>query len=408
MKKTKNFTRRAFIGGTLITGLGLTLNLGSCGKSIEQPLPTDPEPTPPNKDNALQITDVALPASIEVSKGAEFTITGKGFAMGDQIIFDPLIIVYARVTTDVLQVAAESAVIILAEQLMTSGYRISVRRDARTVTLGETALKFVFNANIPDKDGMTIKGTVYAGGVGLANVVVSDGFEVTTTDGNGIYYLPSEKKTKYVFVSIPGNYEVANNINAPLFFNRLTHPDATVETHDFELSAVNNNKHVVMVLGDMHLANRNNDITQFQTGFLTDVNQSIQKYKNAGNKVYALTLGDMSWDTYWLLNNYGLSDYVKEMNKIDAPVFNTMGNHDNNPNYTSDWISEDKYREVIGPTYYSFNIGKIHYIVLDNIEFQSNTDTRSYNVKIVSDQLEWLKKDLATITDKSTPIVIAM
>lgn len=408
MKKTNTVTRRAFIGGTVATGFGLTLNLISCKKSAEQPEPTQPEPTTPGNGNTLSITDVTLPSSVDVSKGMEFTIAGKGFAMGDQIIFDPLITGRARVTIDVLRVSAASMVIVLAEQLATSGYRISVKRGSRTVTLGQTALNFVFNAGIPDKEGMTIKGSVFAGGIGLANVVVSDGFEVTTTDGNGIYYLPSEKKTKYVFVSIPGNYEVANAINAPLFFNRLRRSDETVEIHDFELTPVNNNKHVVMVLGDMHLANRNNDITQFQTGFLTDVNQSIQRYKNAGTKVYALTLGDMSWDTYWNLNNYGLADYVKEMNKINAPVFNTMGNHDNNPSHITDWISEDKFREVIGPTYYSFNIGKVHYIVLDNVEFRSDNSARNYSPNIVADQLEWLKKDLATLSDKSTPIVISM
>ncbi|WP_218565308.1 metallophosphoesterase N-terminal domain-containing protein [Sphingobacterium multivorum] len=41
---------------------------------------------------------------------------------------------------------------------------------------------------------MTVKGVVYANGVGVANVVVSDGFEVTMTDAAGIYYLPSSKK----------------------------------------------------------------------------------------------------------------------------------------------------------------------------------------------------------------------
>ncbi|TYR36619.1 metallophosphoesterase [Sphingobacterium phlebotomi] len=408
MKKTDTFTRRAFIGGTVVTGLGLTLNLISCEKSTETPEPPQPDPTTSGNENTLNITDVSLPSNIDVSKGMELTITGKGFAMGDQVIFDPLIAGYPRAAIDVSRVSAESVVIVLAEQLVTSGYRVSVKRGSRTVTLGQTALNFVFNASIPDKDGMTIKGTVFADGVGLANVVVSDGFEVTATDENGIYYLPSAKKTKYVFVSIPGNYEVATDINAPLFFNRLRQPEETVETHDFELTPVNNNKHVVMVLGDMHLANRNNDISQFQTGFLTDVNQSIQKYKNAGNKVYALTLGDMSWDTYWLLTNYGLPDYLREMNKINAPVFNTMGNHDNNPSHTDDWISEDKFREVIGPTYYSFNIGKVHYIVLDNIEFKENNGARAYSPRIVSDQLEWLKKDLATVTDKTTPIVIAM
>ncbi len=407
-KKTNTFTRRAFIGGTVVTGLGLTLNLVSCKKSTEKPEPLQPDPTPPDNGNTFSITDVSLPSNMDVSKGMELAITGKGFVMGDQIIFDPLIASHVRAVVDIERILAGSVVIVLPEQLVTTEYRISVKRGSRTVTIGQIALNFVFNASIPDKVGMTIKGTVFAKGVGLANVVVSDGFEVTTTDKNGIYYLPSEKKHKYVFVSIPGNYEVANDINAPLFFSRLKRSDKTVEIHDFELTAVNNNKHVVMVLGDMHLANRNNDITQFQTGFLMDVNQSIQKYKNAGTKVYALTLGDMSWDTYWNLNNYGLPDYVKELHKINAPVFHTMGNHDNDPSYTDDWSSEDKYREVLGPTYYSFNIGKVHYVVLDNIEFRSDNGARAYSPRIVADQLEWLKKDLATVTDKTTPIVIAM
>ena len=408
MKKTNTFTRRAFIGGTVATGLGLGLNLMSCKKSTE-PAPElpPPDPTTPGNQNTLNITDVSIPSAIDVSKGMELTLIGKGFAVGDQVIFDPLITSNARTTINIERVSADSVVFALPEQLVTAEYRISVRRGSRTVTIGQIALNFVFNANIPNKNGMTIKGTVFSGAAGLANIVVSDGFEVTKTDENGIYYLPSAKKSKYVFVSIPGNYEVNNDKSAPLFFKRLKLPSETVEVHDFELFPVNNNKHVIMMLGDMHLAARNNDISQFQTGFLVDVNRSILNYKNAGNKVYALTLGDMSWDTYWPLNNYGLPDYLKEMNKINAPVFNTMGNHDNDPAHTNDWTSEDKFREVIGPTYYSFNLGKVHYVVLDNIEFRDNNG-RDYIPRIVEDQLEWLKKDLATITDKSAPLVIAM
>src|SRR5690606_411198 len=62
---------------------------------------------------------------------------------------------------------------------------------------------------------------------------------------------------------------------------------------------------------------------------------------------------------------------------------------------------------ILGPTYYSFNIGKVHYVVLDNIEYL-NTNNRNYNGTIVADQMAWLAKDLDMITDKCTPIFVAM
>ena len=57
------------------------------------------------------------------------------------------------------------------------------------------------------------------------------------------------------------------------------------------------------------------------------------------------------------------------MSKINCKIFNIMGNHDNDPYCAGDWIAENKFREVVGPTYYSFNLGSIHYVVLDNVEY---------------------------------------
>jgi hypothetical protein len=122
----------------------------------------------------------------------------------------------------------------------------------------------------------------------------------------------------------------------------------------------------------------------------------------------------MTWDGYWYENNFGLNEYIPYMNKLNSPVFNLIGNHDYDPYYANDWEAENKYREVIGPTYYSFNLGDIHYIVLDDVEYlnsggsEGTVGSRNYNTIISSDQIEWLKKDLAAITDKSTPIVVAM
>ncbi len=416
MKGTKTINRRIFIRSSFVmTGLGLNFNLYSCEKKANSKTPDDDsdlEIRDPN--NKLSITNIDLPTQLNVKKGGEFKIRGEGFEAGDQLTFSSLTgNANNSNTLDSKEVTDTHIICQMPEDFASDGYKISVKRGGNLFYLGDSVLDLVFNPDIPDREGMTVKGVVYAEGKGLKDVVVSDGFEVAVTDKNGVYYLPSQKKGKYVFVSIPGNYEVGvEEENSPLFFNRLTQPVSTVEIKDFELFPVQNDDHVMMVLGDMHLANRNNDIKQFQNDFLRDVNQSIREYENTGKKVYALTLGDMTWDTYWYSKDYALPDYLREKKKIGAPVFHTMGNHDNDPNYSyNDWQAEERYRNVIGPTYYSFNIGKAHYVVLDNTEYINDVDNdnpRSYNAKIVQEQIDWLKKDLAMISDKSAPLIIAM
>lgn len=269
------------------------------------------------------------------------------------------------------------------------------------------------NGSIGNKRGMTLKGRVYCNDVGVSDVVVSDGYEVTVTDENGVYYLPSEKKSQYVFISVPGNYEVPSLGSSPQFFKRLKEGKTIVERHDFELTAVDNNKHVVLTMADLHLANRVDDLVQFEK-FLLDLNETIASYKASGTKVYGMTLGDLSWDTYWYSNKFTLEHYIPYMNKINAPVFNTMGNHDNNPHAEGDWASQQFYRDVLCPNYYSFNLGGIHYVVLDDIEYVNNggapgkNGDRHYNAHITPEQIEWLRKDLEMVKDKSAPLIVAL
>jgi hypothetical protein len=99
---------------------------------------------------------------------------------------------------------------------------------------------------------------------------------------------------------------------------------------------------------------------------------------------------------------------------VNCPMFNVIGNHDYDPYVTNDWDASKKYRDVIGPTYYSFNLGEVHYVVLDNIQYLNTGGApgvigqRNYNEVISTEQLEWLKKDLATLSDKTAPVIIAM
>ncbi|MFD2553562.1 calcineurin-like phosphoesterase C-terminal domain-containing protein [Sphingobacterium tabacisoli] len=273
--------------------------------------------------------------------------------------------------------------------------------------------KTVVSKPIPDQIGATVKGRVSSNGKGLYNVVVSDGVEVTTTNEDGVYYLASNKKYGYVFVSIPSNYEVSTVSNLPQFFKYLRTATKEVEIVDFELKPVDNDNHSVVVMTDFHLADRTDDLVQYAK-FVKDVNNSIGELQSQGKKVYGLTLGDLSWDNYWYSRSFALPEYVLQMNKLNATVFNTIGNHDNDPYIEGDWDSGAAYRKYIGPTYYSFNIGQIHYVVLDNVDYineggrQGKIGKRNYKASILHEQMNWLKKDLEMVKDKATPIVLAM
>lgn len=60
---------------------------------------------------------------------------------------------------------------------------------------------------------------------------------------------------------------------------------------------------------------------------------------------------------------------------LGRPVFYAIGNHDHGPIRDSETPANEepatrRFREHYGPTYYSFNRGRVHYIVLDNIRFR--------------------------------------
>ena len=132
----------------------------------------------------------------------------------------------------------------------------------------------------------------------------------------------------------------------------------------------------MIVFTDTHLANRTNDIHQFENGFKADLRKQIAQAKAEGVSLYAMALGDLTWDEYWYKNSYQPSHYVRQMADLDIPIYNIPGNHDNDPYVADDFESENPWRENLGPTYYSFDIGDIHYIQLDNTLFSNRAGAR--------------------------------
>lgn len=400
--------------GIVSTLIGSSFLFQNC--SEKESIPEGIIPPTDSVSSKIEIKNFSIEAQIHTSPDSTVTMQGEGFLQSDTVA---LISETAANNTYALLLASitkQSADIVIPKNIVSDTYQLWLKRETDSCRLGKTTL-IIENAvdlNIPDIAGMTLKGVVYCENKPLPNVVVSDGYNVVQTDEQGRYYIQSDKKSGFVFISVPGNYEVAiKDNNQPVFFYRLAKDDS-VEQHDFELTATDNTNHVLLALADMHLANRNNDLSQFKLRFLPDLNTTVEKYRSEGKKVYGLTLGDMTWDQYWYSNRYDLSKYLITIKSVDLPIFNCTGNHDNNPYCADDWQAEQAYKDIIGPTYYSFNLGNAHYIVLDNIQYintgasQGTIGKRNYNKKLTEDQLSWLKKDLATVTDKNAPLFVAM
>lgn len=350
-----------------------------------------------------------LPATVDVAKGGELTFTvkeGKSPLTTDSFLLEGGGISYL---CPILRTSSESFTVRLADECESGSYTAYLKRDARKKSIGKIYINIVDKIDFEPSAGTTVFGLVSSEEGPVANVVVSDGTEVTVTDDKGIYELKSAKKWGYVFISVPSGYEVAAEGVFPQFYQTLKGAADVVEQKDFKLTKVDGqDRYKLFLLGDMHLANRTNDAAQF-TQFTTDLNAYMAQH--SGQKMYALTLGDMTWDLYWYKNNYALPQYRETINRQvkNLQIYHTMGNHDNDFMTTSDYDAAVKYVDCIGPTFYSFNIGQVHYVVMDNIDCSAydGTDSRNYVRKLSNEQLKWLAKDLAYV-DKSTPLIVAM
>ena len=359
-----------------------------------------------SSDSEGGVSSVLVPTLIETHPEGLIALQGKGFRTTDIILFQGDSETYSMRT----EAATDTNISFQIPGNMKSGsYLVKLVRGDKTISLGTTIIRITVELDIPDQPGKNIKGKVYSDGVGIQGVVVSDGYQLTTTDSNGIYYLNSEKAHGYVFISIPKGYEVASVNTQAQFWQKLDLGVASVEEKNFEVYAVDNSNHTLLVMGDMHLANRNDDRKQFSSGFMSEAKALIDEHRNTNKKIYAIAIGDLTWELYWYSNNYGLNEYLNDIKSLSIPVFNTIGNHDHDMLATGDWDTAIKYKQIIGPTYYSFNLGDIHYVVLDNVDCTNDgTESgRDYIGRVTADQMTWLKEDLKHVS-KTTPIVVAM
>lgn len=261
-------------------------------------------------------------------------------------------------------------------------------------------------------EAAVITGKVTCQGTPVAGVAVSDGDLVVQTDAQGQYKLKSKLELGYVFMSVPSGYDPVLDGIMPRFFKRVPQ-DSKSAVVDFELVKVNQDKVNLLVFNDVHLIGdkKEKDLQQVHEGFIPDIKAQYQTLKQ--NPVYGLTLGDMTSDAKWYTHNYALPEYLAEVADFPFPIYHSMGNHDNDMRAGGgDFNSSSTYRNVVGPNYYSLNIGRFHVVVLDNIYYDCPVDedgiirsAKGYHTHLDDLQMKWLRNDLK-YADPSMPVIL--
>jgi len=229
----------------------------------------------------------------------------------------------------------------------------------------------------------------------LAGVVVTDGSSFCQTDVKGNYTLKVNQASTFIYISSPAGYAVPVVNSVPQFYQALNLTNGKREIN-FKLKKNDRdeNKHGFIAWADPQIKS-NKEILPYREA-VRDLSSLLKSYPNI--PFHALGCGDIIGDNHTLFDT---SKVV--LSKTNIPFYQAIGNHDMNYYGRSNESASVIFEKHFGPTYYSFNKGKIHYVVLNDV-FYVGRDY-FYIGYLPEQQLAWLEKDLSFVPAGSTVVV---
>ncbi len=238
---------------------------------------------------------------------------------------------------------------------------------------------------------------------GIANVLISNGAQVVSTDKKGRYTLPVGEDT-ILFVIQPKSWEVPlNEQNLPQFYYNhkpagspkdLKYPGVAPTgplpaSIDFPLyPGSTNDAFSIFAFGDP------------QPYTLEEVDyyrkDIVEEARHMKEPVAGISLGDIVGDDL---------DLFEPMNTVtalmDRPWWNVYGNHDMNLDVEDPELADETWERIYGPATYAFQIGDVVFIAIDNVLYPNTYTDSHYMGGFTDKQLEFVKNLLAHIpTDK--------
>lgn len=263
---------------------------------------------------------------------------------------------------------------------------------------GESAVGVVYN----DANGNGLRDSHERG---VRKVLVSNGVDVVATDKTGRYALSVENDT-IVFVikprgwmtpvgpgnSVPRFYYIHKPSGSPRMQYAGVAPTGSLPSSiDFPLQRQRERSRFrVVCFGDTQV--RNTEEVQF-------LSHDILEGVEGTDAVFGITLGDI------VFNDLSVFDpLIESMSGVGIPWRYVAGNHDHNHDAPTTESTDDTFERLFGPSYYSFNYGPVHFIVLNDIRHDPGRE--EYHGGLGERQLAFVKNDLAYVSPKQLVVLL--
>jgi hypothetical protein len=234
----------------------------------------------------------------------------------------------------------------------------------------------------------TVRGRVMSGAKPLARVTVSNGRELTQTDAHGRYRLPmGPDGGRFVFVCCPRGYWTDD-------FYYPIEAAARKGKADFSLHPVMQKDRFDFVFA----------------ADLSNLGSPEQKTGRAKTKAsFEEICGLLPKPAFlWIQGDLGIrpdkgAAFLDCLKKSTVPTRVGIGNHEIMPDQAN---PKALYENLFGPTYYSFDWGPVHFIVLDGNKPAPGIPGRSQGT-VEPREMAWLRADLAS-QPRGKPIIVGV
>jgi hypothetical protein len=243
---------------------------------------------------------------------------------------------------------------------------------------------------------------------GIEGVGVSNGREIVRTDAQGRYELPIGNDA-IIFVIKPSGWMTPLNDRLLPQFYYIHKPEGSPtlqysgikptgplpEWINFPLSRSDEPRRFEAIMfGDTQPRDRR------EIGYIA---HDVVEELIGTDAAFGVTLGDIVFDN---LEDFDLLNQTIAL--IGIPWYNVIGNHDINYDSPDDRYSDETYENVYGPSYYSFNYGAAHFIVVDDVEWIGATESEEgyYRGGLGEAQLEFIRHDLSLVPEDQLVVLL--
>ncbi|MBC8356135.1 MAG: calcineurin-like phosphoesterase C-terminal domain-containing protein [Planctomycetes bacterium] len=244
---------------------------------------------------------------------------------------------------------------------------------------------------------------------GAEGVSVTDGFSVVKTDASGAYALKPDPRAVFVYITRPSGYDVQGD-----WYKSLS------DEVDFTIKPAtrDEDEYIFVHVTDTHVSQNRRSLVGLSR-FVNEINALTPLPRFVVNSGDLLNLHKALVSS----PDAGRADfrnYVGIMNHLTISHYNVAGDHTDSSYRLDEFprghlhCGKPLYWEHLGPHFFSFEYGKIHFASVDfgyhlgQRQILVNGESLEYpTLEVQSVHVEWLKQDMARRTPETFVVTTA-